>query len=169
MNVRRAAAPALAVALVLAGVYALAPGAVGSAIPGLGGSNDYDRTTVTVRDENGSTLATVEARVSDTASKRYTGLSNTESLADGHGMLFVHPNGGDHHYVMRRMDFPLDIVFASENGTITRIHHAELPPENADDLKPYPGEGTYVLEVPYGYTNRTGIDVGDRLVVGDGY
>nr|WP_235063426.1 DUF192 domain-containing protein [Candidatus Halobonum tyrrellensis] len=150
-------------------MYAVAPGAVGSAVPGLGGGGDYDRTTVAVRDENGSSLATVEVRIADTRAKRYTGLSDTESLADGEGMLFVHPNGGRHAYVMRRMEFPLDIVFASANGTVTRIHHAELPPEGADSLRRYPGEGRYVLEVPYGYANRTGIDVGDRLVVGGDY
>ncbi|MFC6723812.1 DUF192 domain-containing protein [Halobium palmae] len=130
----------------------------------------YDRTTVTAVDDNGTELATVEVRVADTFEKRYTGLSDTASLDDGEGMLFVHPNGGTHAYVMREMAFPLDIVFVAENGTVTAIHRAPLPPEGTSegDLTRYRGRGTYVLEVPMGYTNRTGIDVGDRLVVPDG-
>jgi hypothetical protein len=123
--------------------------------------------TVTVTDENGTRLAVVSVRVADTRSERYTGLSNTETLADGEGMLFVHPSNGHFAYVMRDMDFPLDIVFVAANGTITTIHHAPLPPEGASggDLTRYRGFGRYVLEVPMGYTNRTGISVGDRVTV----
>ncbi len=70
--------------------------------------------------------------------------------------MFVHDSSGTYAYVMRDMDFPLDIVFVAENGTITRIHHAELAPEGTSesDLTRYRGTGKYVLELPYGYTNR---------------
>ncbi|MGM0591239.1 MAG: DUF192 domain-containing protein [Halobacteriota archaeon] len=130
----------------------------------------YERTTVTVVDENGTTLAAVDARVADTTRKRYVGLSNTESLGSNEGMLFVHPSVDTHAYVMRDMDFPLDIVFADADGTIATIHHARLPPPGTGEsaLTRYRGRAKYVLEVPYGYTNQTGIEVGDRLVVGDG-
>ena len=128
------------------------------------GPNDYERTTVAVIDQDGSRLATVDVRVADTFDKRYTGLSNTESLDRGEGMLFVHDGEGTRAYVMREMAFPIDIVFIDANGTITTVHHAPLP-ENTpgDELKRYEGYGKYVLEVPYGYTNETGIDEGDRV------
>ncbi|ERH12652.1 MAG: hypothetical protein J07HB67_01676 [halophilic archaeon J07HB67] len=85
-------------------------------------------------------------------------------------MLFVHDRPGTHAYVMRDMAFPLDIVFVASNGTVTRIHHAELPPAGTrdSDLTRYRGTGKYVLEVPYGYTNETGISVGDTVDI-DGY
>ena len=220
MNYRRIAALVAAVAFVLAGVYALAPGVFGvgpydrttvSVADGTGtptttaadvetttetltastttaGTADTDAesasatptatgeppadagsSTVAAHDANGSTLATIDVRIADTYTKRYTGLSNTESLANGSGMLFVHDEASTHAYVMRDMDFPLDIVFVAPNGTITRIHHAELPPEGREDLRRYRGYGKYVLEVPYGYTNRTGIDEGDRLVIDGDY
>jgi hypothetical protein len=134
---------------------------------GLLTSSEYDRTTVTVSDANGTTLATVDVRVADTFEKRYTGLSNTDSLADGDGMLFVHGNAGTHSYVMRDMAFSLDILFIAPNGTITTIHHAERPPADTpnSELTEYRGYGQYVLEVPYGYTNRTGIDEGDTVEI----
>ncbi|WP_129114533.1 DUF192 domain-containing protein [Halegenticoccus tardaugens] len=156
---------------VLAAVALLAVAGVGAAYAaGLFSAGEYDRTTVTVvDDEDGTKLATVEVRVADTPQKRYTGLSDTASLDDGEGMLFVHPAEGDHAYVMRDMAFPLDIVFVDADGTITRIHHAPLPSEGTDesDLKRYEGRGKYVLEVPYGYTNRTGVDAGDRVTIRD--
>ena len=151
------------VAFVVVAVLAL--GAVVVATnPGLLPTGEYDRTTVTAVDaESGADLASVQVRIADTQGKRYTGLSDTESLGENEGMLFVHDEEGEYAYVMREMAFPLDIVFVDANGTVTRIHHAELPAEGTTDLTRYPGRGKYVLEVPYGYTDDNGIEVGDRL------
>ena len=144
----------LAVALVLAAAVV----AVG--VVTLDGT---ERTTVTfVDDENGTELATVSVTVSDSWYERYVGLSDTESLGEDGGMLFVHPKEGEHGYVMRDMAFPIDMVFVAENGTITTIHHAELPPEG-EESPTYEGYGKYVVELPYEYTLEHGIEVGDRL------
>lgn len=119
-----------------------------------------DRTTVTVVDEDGTTLGTVEVDVSDTYRERYTGLSDTESLGPDEGMLFVHDEEGEHAYVMREMAFPIDIVFVGANRTITAIHHAET------EERPYTryrGTGKYVIEVPYRWTTEHGVSVGDRI------
>ncbi|RXK50008.1 DUF192 domain-containing protein [Halorientalis pallida] len=131
--------------------------------------SDYENATVTVREDNGTTLATVDVRVADTDRKRYVGLSETASLDSGEGMLFVHENVDTYPYVMRNMSFPLDILFVAPDGTITAIHHAPIEPgERGDDLTRYEGRGKYVLEVPRGYTNATGIDEGDTVVIPDG-
>ncbi|MFB6173615.1 MAG: DUF192 domain-containing protein [Halobacteriales archaeon] len=125
--------------------------------------DSYERTTVVVTDANGTRLATVDVRVADTARKRYVGLSETDALAPGEGMLFVHESAGRHTYVMRGMAFPLDIVFIAPDGTITAVHHAPVPESTpGGDLREYAGRGKYVLEVPRGYANATGIDPGDR-------
>jgi uncharacterized membrane protein (UPF0127 family) len=152
---------------VLAVILLVAVGGVVALELGFVGSDGYDRTTVTVEDESGKRLATVQVNVSDTAQERYTGLSDTESLAANEGMLFVHGSESRKTYVMRDMAFPIDMVFVAENGTITRIHHAELPPEGTgnDELKGYSGRAKYVLEVPYEFTTDNGIEVGDRLVI----
>ncbi|MFB6072238.1 MAG: DUF192 domain-containing protein [Halobacterium sp.] len=117
---------------------------------------------VEILDENGTTLGTVSAVVADTPSERYTGLSDTESLGPNEGMLFVYESSGEHTYVMRSMSFPIDIVYVGADRRINRIHHA---PVEADDgeLTPYPGTGKWVLEVPYNWTVRHGVDVGDRV------
>lgn len=154
-------------AAVLAAVLLVSVGGVAALELGFLGSDGYDRTTVAVEDESGQQLATVEVRVSDTFDERYTGLSDTESLAPNEGMLFVHGSESRKTYVMRDMAFPIDMVFVAANGTITRIHHAELPPEGTSesDLTGYTGRAKYVLEVPYEFTTDHGIEVGDRLVI----
>jgi len=124
------------------------------------GSN-YDTTRVVFSDENGTQLATVDAWVADTFAKQYTGLSDTSTLDDGQGMLFVFDSEDDRGFVMRDMAFPLDMVFVAADGTITTIHHA--PVESDGDLTQYSGRAKYVLEVPMGYTNETGVEVGDRI------
>jgi len=126
----------------------------------------HDGARVTVVDESGDRLAVVDARVADTPRERRIGLGETDSLENGSGMLFVMGGESRHVFVMRGMAFPIDIIYADANGTITRIHHAREPPPGVDgeDLR-YPGRGKYVLEVPRGYANATGMDVGDRIEI----
>jgi uncharacterized membrane protein (UPF0127 family) len=156
-----------------------AAGTATATMPGTGTATDTggtstptdgeERATVTTVDANGTTLATVSVVLAVTDEERYTGLSDTDALEFGEGMLFVYGQEGRHTYVMRDMDFPLDIVFVGANGTVTAIHHAPTEPgESGGDLTPYPGIGQYVLEVPRGWTNETGLDVGDEVRVPDG-
>jgi hypothetical protein len=171
------------VALLVGGALLLQTGAWVDLI----GTGDYERGTVTVRDGEstatpeptgtatatpgttvavkggGATLATVEVRIADTGTKRYVGLSETDSLGPDEGMLFVHDEVGTHAYVMRNMSFPLDIIFVDADGTITTIHHASLPDPGDETLHRYRGRGKYVLEVNRGWANRTGVEVGDRV------
>jgi len=121
-----------------------------------------NRTAVSACDES-RTLGTVDVRIAANYSQRYTGLSDTESLGPNEGMLFVHDSEDEHAYVMRDMGFDLDIIFIAENRTITTIHHASRPPEGESYSERYPGQGKYVLEVNRGWTNRTGVGIGDTV------
>lgn len=129
----------------------------------------YDHVTVTVVDaETNATLGSVRAAVADTYSKKYTGLSKTESLPADRGMWFPYDAPGNHTYVMRDMSFGIDIVYVDSEGTITTIHHAPEPGpgEDGEDQR-YPGYGQYVLEVNYNWTVRHDVEEGDRVVVSD--
>jgi uncharacterized membrane protein (UPF0127 family) len=125
---------------------------------------DYDKTVVTVRTPGGEELGSVTAAIADTGDLRYLGLSDTESLPENRGMLFVYDGVGDHTYVMREMDFAIDIIFADDEGVITKIHHAPEPGPNEDGSdQRYPGRGQYVLEVNYDWTTDRGVEKGDVL------
>ncbi len=120
-------------------------------------------TIVVFESQNGTELGRIEAMVADTPSERYTGLSDTDSLAADEGMVFVYPETGDRAFVMREMEFPLDIVFVAGNGTITEIAHA--PVENDSDLTRYTGRARWVVEVNRGWTTEHGVSVGDEVRV----
>lgn len=147
------AGASVALALLLAAAIAVNPSLL---IAG------YDTATAEAVDgETGESLATVEARVADGLAKRYVGLSETDDLSDDEGMLFVHDETGEHAYVMRDMAFALDIVFLAPNGTVTAIREAE---PGSRPYTRYRGTGKYVLEVSRGWSERNGVDPGDRLV-----
>jgi hypothetical protein len=132
-------------------------------------ADGYAHTSVTVVDaETGDELGSVRAAVAESYQQKYTGLSKTESLPPDVGMLFPYDSEGSRTYVMRNMDFGIDIVYIAGNGTITRIHHAPEPPEGEDgESYRYPGYGQYVLEVNYEWTTRHGVTVGDEVEIGD--
>lgn len=126
---------------------------------------DYETTVVTARTADGDRLAAVNAAIAETRDQRYLGLSDAETLPEGAGMLFVFPEPRESlTFVMREMDFGIDIVYADGEGKIVEIHNAPEPGPNEDgNDQRYPGSGQYVLEVPYEWTDRHGVTVGDVL------
>jgi hypothetical protein len=128
--------------------------------------SDYEQTAVEILDETGEPLGSVTAAIADTGDLRFTGLSETESLPEDRGMLFVYDQVGSHTYVMRRMDFPIDIIYVDDEKRITKIHHAPAPGPNEDgesEQFQFPGRGQYVLEVNYDWTTERSIETGDVL------
>lgn len=124
----------------------------------------YDTTEVRATTPGGERLGRVRAAVSDTSDLRYTGLSDVEHLPEDWGMLFVYDSVGGHTYVMREMDFGLDIVYADDDGLITEVHHAPEPgPDEDGESQQYPGTGQYVFEVNEGWTTERGVETGDVL------
>ena len=128
-------------------------------------TGEYQNTTVTVQDDNGTQLATVDVRIADTEDKRRVGLSRTDSLTGDRGMLFVHPEEGEYAYVMRGMSFSIDIIFVAANGTVTRVHRGASPERLP--VSRYRGTGKYVLEVPAGWADRRGVETGDTILIPD--
>ncbi|EMA58622.1 DUF192 domain-containing protein [Halorubrum kocurii] len=126
---------------------------------------DYDATTVAVRSPEGEDRGAVRAAIAETREKRILGLSAAPSLPENAGMLFAYPEPRDSlTFIMPEMDFGIDIVYADADRTITRIHNAPEPGPNEDGSEQrYPGSGQYVLEVPYEWTDRRGVEVGDAL------
>ncbi|ELY91569.1 DUF192 domain-containing protein [Natrinema altunense] len=125
---------------------------------------EVDEKSTADGDGNRTPKAVVDVAVADSGVERYTGLSDHDSLEPGNGMLFVHDEEREQTYVMRGMDFDIDIVFIDADREITTIHHARAPgpDEDGEELR-YTGRGKWVLEVPRGYANATGIEVGDEV------
>jgi uncharacterized membrane protein (UPF0127 family) len=108
---------------------------------------EYEKTAVEVVCDCDQ-LGSVTAAVADTTTKQVTGLSEVDCLPEDRGMVFVYGSSSPRNFWMRDMDIA--------------IHHAEKPaPDESgtEGYHQYPGRGKYVLEVPYGWTKRHGVDV----------
>ena len=124
----------------------------------------YETTAVRVTTPDGDELGSVTAAIADTEELQYVGLSATTELPPDRGMLFVFEEVDDHTFVMREMDFGIDIVYADADGTITEIHHAPEPaPDEDGNEQEYPGRGQYVLEVVYEWAIDHDVSEGDVL------
>lgn len=125
---------------------------------------DYEMTSVAVRSPDGELLGWVRAAVADTGALRFTGLSETEEMPEDYGMLFVFGEVDDKTFVMRDMDFGIDIIYVDEDGRINEIYHAPEPgPDEDGSEQRYPGRGKYVLETNKHWTTENGVEEGDYL------
>jgi Uncharacterized conserved protein len=126
---------------------------------------DYETTEINIESSGGSLRGTVTAAIADTGDLRYLGLSETESLPEDRGMLFVFNSDNLRTFVMREMDFGIDIIYVDSEGIITSIHHADAPEPTEDGSNQrFSGEGQYVLEVNKNWTTERDIEQEDILV-----
>ena len=146
---------ALVLLMVAAGIALFTPGLISPS------PDTYEQTTVVFDDD----AHEVEVFVADTFWTRYVGLAGFDSLEPGEGMLFVHGSVDERTYTMRDMDFGLDIIFIDDRGIITGIHHASEPITGTGQFHRYSGTGKYVVEVSEGFTNETGITIGDSVTI----
>jgi uncharacterized membrane protein (UPF0127 family) len=119
-------------------------------------------TFVVEGDEN----ATVTLEVADEPEERRSGLMHRESLENDTGMIFVYPNPRQASFWMKNTLIPLDMIFVAENGTVLNVQHADPQPNaSSSELETYPsdGEAKYVVELPQGFANRTGVGPGSEL------
>jgi uncharacterized membrane protein (UPF0127 family) len=109
--------------------------------------------------------------VADTSYERADGLQHREDLPLGRGMLFVYPDPKEVSFIMPNMNFPLDIIFIAENGTVVNVEEAE--PEDPDtpraDYVRYRSDGPikWVVEINQGLSRQHGIGPGTKVVFHD--
>jgi uncharacterized membrane protein (UPF0127 family) len=103
----------------------------------------------------------VALEVANTPETLQRGLMFRQSLAEGHGMLFVFPEDRDHEFWMKNTYISLDLIYIAADGRIVGIHPNATPHSEAGISVGRPSR--YVLEVPGGYAARQGIATGDRV------
>ena len=121
-----------------------------------------------VLDDGGYLIITCE--VADTSYERAEGLQNREELPIKAGMLFVYEEPKEVAFIMHNMDFPLDIIFIAENGTVVNVEEAEVeePGTPYSDLIRYrsKGEAKWVIEINQGLSQQYGIRPGTPVKIG---
>lgn len=119
--------------------------------------------------DRGGVAQSVEAEVSTTPSEKYEGLSNKENLDVGKGMIFIFKEQTERSFVMRDMDFGIDIIFVGSDCTVTETYSASEPKSNetgVEDKHTYTGTGQYVIEVNKGFTEEYNIEPSDEVRFG---
>ncbi len=105
--------------------------------------------------------ARFKVQIADSGEERGRGLMFVQSMPRNAGMLFVYDKPGPVAFWMKNTLIPLDMIFADETGTVTRVHQGAVP----GDLTPIDGgEGVqYVLEVNEGIAGMFGIGPDSQL------
>jgi len=113
---------------------------------------------------NGTRITVETAR---TPLELIKGLMDRDSLPDGHGMLFTHPDENIYHYWMYRTKIPLDIIWMDHDQRIVEMSQ-NTPPckaQSPKDCTNYGGnfKSKYSLEVNAGVAEKNKLQVGDVL------
>lgn len=112
--------------------------------------------------EIGDLVITTEVACTD--EEQAQGLSGRGRLALGTGMLFPFPDDAPHFMWMKDMEFPLDMLWISADGTI--VHTEEyISPETFPESFSSPVPSRLVLEINAGIISSSGVSVGKKVVI----
>ncbi len=108
----------------------------------------------------------IKVEIADTAELRYKGLINKKELCDNCGMLFIFPEKEIRTFVMRDMNFALDMIWIDDDKII-KINKNTIPEGNNPVMR-YSSDMpvNYVLEVNGGFCEENGIEAGDGVELG---
>lgn len=109
----------------------------------------------------------IQAEVMVKEQDMYRGMMFRDSLAPGHGMLFVHAHPSKVPYYMFQVRIPLDILWIGADHRIVEIA-SNVPPCRAKTPSGCPTYGghypaQWVLELGGGRAAKNGLAVGDAL------
>ena len=103
----------------------------------------------------------IEAEIAVSPAEQAMGLMYRTSLADDHGMLFLHPKPQEVSMWMHNTYISLDMVFIRADGVVHRIE-ARCEPLS-DRVIASEGPVTGVLELAGGAAGRLGLKPGDTV------
>ncbi len=106
----------------------------------------------------------IHVEVADNLMKRRLGLGKRSHLKKNWGMLFVFDKLEKHHFWMKDMNFPLDIIWL-DNYRIVHIIKNVKPIQSGNPppiLKPL-SPANFVLEIAAGQANKLKLKKGDIL------
>ncbi|HLY16219.1 MAG TPA: DUF192 domain-containing protein [Bryobacteraceae bacterium] len=108
----------------------------------------------------------IRAEVEMTPEDMQKGMMFRDSLAPGHGMLFIHDKPGLYPYWMFQVRIPLDMLWMDTSRRIVEISSDTPPCKTKASLCPNYGghqEARFVLELGGGEARRLGLRLGQAL------
>lgn len=100
--------------------------------------------------------------LADTPALRELGLSNTEELTSGQGMLFVLDQPEIPGFWMKDMNYPIDIIWITADKSVIGVSHSVSPDTYPNRFSPQVPV-LYVLETPAGFAESFAIQEGTML------
>jgi hypothetical protein len=106
----------------------------------------------------------VFASVADSMSERIKGLSGTPFLPDNVVKLFAFGVAGEHSIWMKDMNYPIDIMWTTADGTIVHIEE-NVAPESFPESFASPEPAWFVIEASAGFVASNSVAIGDDVVL----
>jgi len=114
---------------------------------------------VIVHTARGDVAVTVE--VASTPERQTLGLMYRKEMPESAGMLFVFAETTEHSFWMKNTALPLDMIFIGDDHRIVGIVPDAVPFTTTPRTVGVPSR--YVLEVNAGFSERHGLQRGDRV------
>jgi uncharacterized protein len=103
----------------------------------------------------------LDIEIADDEAERMRGLMDRMSMPESAGMLFIFENDEPRSFWMKNTYISLDIIFINSNKEIVSIQKYTQP--QTTSAIPSERPAMYVLEVNAGFTDKYGINPGDRI------
>ena len=107
-------------------------------------------------------IVSVKAEIADSQESRQRGFMFRKNIPDETGMLFVFENDQILQFWMKNTPHPLSIAYISSDGSIRDIF--DMTPYSLSNVTST-GYVRYALEVPQGWFKKSGVAVGDRVII----
>lgn len=104
----------------------------------------------------------VRVEIARTEEERVQGLSGRDSLESLKGLLFIFPEAGYYPIWMKDMNFPIDIVWISEDLEVIDIDR-EVSPDTYPRSFRSSSPVRYILETNAHYVDTFGIRIGQKV------
>ncbi len=120
----------------------------------------------TLAEESSVEIGTTTLRVgiANSFETRAHGLSDTSSLAQDAGLLFIFENDQKWGIWMKNMNYPIDIIWLSASSTIVDVKTGATPGSYPETFFPK-DNARYVLEVNAGVFKNSGAKIGDSVEI----
>lgn len=133
-------------------------------LPVSGQSAEVQKIPVTFLDASGRELCRFEAEPAVTPYEQSRGLMFRPYLPPKFGMLFINDRDEIHHYWMKNVSIPLDIIFINGNKVVTFVHQDAHPFDETTISSRYPAR--YILEINAGEAKACTIKRGTKTRFG---
>jgi hypothetical protein len=117
---------------------------------------------LTFQTKNNTYIQKIDIEIADNDDRRTRGLMDRIGMKENQGMLFIFPYDTIQSFWMKNTVMPLDIMFINRDNEIVTIHKNTVPFDTGAYASTKPA--SLVVEVNAGYTEKYGINVGDKIV-----